>query len=135
MILFPNRLGFSGTPSDLLPLELGAPRYESGSDAKMLAYLTDPSPWCRRCDAWRSEWNVNTLLARIATADPPIRALIDTGALVTGMSNLMVARFLLENGLEWAEGCVFLDGSDKQMILMRKGWEVRHPARASPRCR
>ena len=121
-VLFPNRLGFSGTPSDLLPLELGAPRYESGSDAKMLAYLTDPQTAATM--PLENEWNVDTLLTRIATADPPIRALIDTGALVTGMSNLMVARFLLENGLAWAEGCVFLDENDKQMILMRKGWEV-----------
>jgi len=121
-VLFPNRLGFSGTPSDLLPLELGAPRYEAGSDAKMLAYLTDPqtvSPM-----KMPSDWNVDKLLTRIATSDPPIRALIDTGALITGMSNLDVARFLLEKGLAWAEGCVFLDENDRQMILMRKDWNV-----------
>ena len=40
------------------------------------------------------------------------------------MSNLDVSRFLLEKGLKWAEGCVFLDENDRQMILMRKGWEV-----------
>ena len=121
-VLFPNRLGFSGTPSDLLPLELGAPRYESGSDAKMLAYLTDPETAATM--PLDVDWNVQTLLTRIATVDPPIRALIDTGALVTGMSNLDVSRFLLEKGLKWAEGCVFLDENDRQMILMRKGWEV-----------
>jgi len=41
-LLFDQRLGFSGTPSDLLPVELGKCHYEKGSDAKMLRYLTDP---------------------------------------------------------------------------------------------
>ena len=121
-VLFPNRLGFSGTPSDLLPLELGAPRYEPGSDAKMLAYLTDPQTVTTL--PMGSDWNVNVLLTAVATADPPIRALIDTGALVTGMSNFEVARFMLEKGLKWADGCVFLDENDRQMIIMRRGWEV-----------
>jgi hypothetical protein len=35
-----KRLGFSGTPSDLLPLELGKCQYEAGSDGKMVNYLT-----------------------------------------------------------------------------------------------
>lgn len=38
-----RRLGFSGTPSDLLPLELGKCNYEKGSDGKMTYYLTSPS--------------------------------------------------------------------------------------------
>jgi hypothetical protein len=37
------RLGFSGTPSDLLPVELQPCRYEAGSDGRMLATLTDPA--------------------------------------------------------------------------------------------
>jgi hypothetical protein len=41
-MLFARRLGFSGTPSDLLPLELGKCHYEKGSDGKMLSYLTSP---------------------------------------------------------------------------------------------
>ena len=41
-MLFGRRLGFSGTPSDLLPLELGRCQYERGSDGKMLRLLTDP---------------------------------------------------------------------------------------------
>ena len=31
-MLFPSRIGFSGTPSDLLPLDLGRCGYEQGSD-------------------------------------------------------------------------------------------------------
>ena len=39
-MMFSRRLGFSGTPSDLLPLELGKCNYEKGSDGKMMSYLT-----------------------------------------------------------------------------------------------
>ena len=41
-MLFSRRIGFSGTPSDLLPLDLGRCGYERGSDGKMLHVLTDP---------------------------------------------------------------------------------------------
>ena len=79
-----------------------------------------------------SDWTVGTILKTIATAEPPLHALIDAGALITGKSNRAVAKFLLENGLEWAEGCVFLDENDAQMILMRRGpWEVIPLARVA----
>lgn len=35
-MLFTKRIGFSGTPSDLLPIELGKCHYERGSDGKMI---------------------------------------------------------------------------------------------------
>lgn len=41
-LLFQRRLGFSGTPSDLLPVELGTCHYEKGSDGKMIYFLTSP---------------------------------------------------------------------------------------------
>ena len=116
-LLFPRRLGFSGTPADLLPLELGAPKFETGTDAKVLATLADPDVVTTRFLA--DDWDVESLLRAVAVADPPARALIDVGALVTGMSNQSVARFLLDNGLAWAEGCVYLDEEDRQMVLMR----------------
>ena len=40
-MVFQHRFGFSGTPSDLLPKELGRCHYEKGSDAKMIHFLTD----------------------------------------------------------------------------------------------
>ena len=41
-MLFPRRVGFSGTPSDLLPVELGKCGYEKGDDAAMLDVVLDP---------------------------------------------------------------------------------------------
>ena len=67
---------------------------------------------------------MQSLLNRIAKADPPYHALIDTGALVTGMTNLEVATYLLQNGLETMQGVVFLDAADKKMILVRTSMKV-----------
>ena len=62
---------------------------------------------------------MESLLNEVARADPAFHALIDTGALITGVSNLEVARYLLDHGLEWCEGVVFLDELDRKMILVR----------------
>ena len=42
-MLFGRRVGFSGTPSDLLPKELGQCDYETGDDGKMLSTVLDSS--------------------------------------------------------------------------------------------
>lgn len=80
-------------------MELGRCGYEKGSDGLMIHYMTDPLIVSQA---------VMSLLIKIATHHPRIHALIDTGALITGMSNLDVARFLLP----WADGVVFLDEFD-----------------------
>jgi Ca2+-binding EF-hand superfamily protein len=121
-LLFHRRLGFSGTPSDLLPLELGKCAYERGTDGLVLHFLT--SSRIMSTFTAPQDWTVKGLLNKIATADPPYNALIDTGALITGMSNYEVAAYLLCNGLPWAQGVVFLDSSDKKMILCRDGMRI-----------
>ena len=64
--MFNSRLGFSGTPSDLLPLEFGRCHYENGSDGKMLHYLTSPLIVSfKRID---NQWNVSRyFLSRFAS--------------------------------------------------------------------
>ena len=42
-LLFTRRVGFSGTPTDLLPADLGRCAFAKGDDAKMLSTLTDPA--------------------------------------------------------------------------------------------
>jgi hypothetical protein len=69
-------------------------------------------------------WNAHSLLDYIATTQPPFHALIDTGALITGMSNKGVAQYLLEAGLPNMKGVVYLDELDRQMVLLRKGLKV-----------
>ncbi len=142
-MIFGRRIGFSGTPSDILPQELGGCQYERGSDGKVVHYLTSPTIAHHVC--LPSGWNVYSLLDFIATvsifnryfylvdlfalflqSDPPFHALIDTGALITGMSNQKVAEYLLctKGGLLGMKGVVFLDELDRQMVLLRKGFKV-----------
>lgn len=58
------------------------------------------------------------VLDSIIKSDPPFHVLIDTGALITGMSNYDVARYMLTHGLsDHFEGVVFLDHRDRKMIV------------------
>jgi hypothetical protein len=63
-MLFGRRIGFSGTPSDILPLELGSCQYERGSDGRVVHYLTSPS--IVQHVPIRAGWNSHLLLEFIA---------------------------------------------------------------------
>ena len=122
-MLVGRRVGFSGTPSDLLPEELGRCQYEIGDDSMMISTCLDRN--VASYELIEDKWNVDLLLQRIATAENPrFHALIDTGALVTGYSNYEVARKLLDLGLSWCEGVVFLDENDRQQVLVRSTGRV-----------
>ena len=120
-MLFPIRLAFSGTPSTLLPYELGEAHFMAGSDGLIVHTLTDPN--IVQCELINEGWTVTSLLNSIAS-NPNVHALIDTGALITGMSNLEVARYLLSHGLTDFAGVVFLDEFDRKMILVRSTGHV-----------
>ncbi len=117
-ILFGLRLGFSGTPSNLLPLELGECVYEACTDAKVLAELTSSLTVSYSI---ASSWTVKGFLTQLARCQGHERthALIDSGALIQGMNNFDVARFLLDQGLTEFDGVVYLDECDNQRILLR----------------
>ena len=87
-LVFGRRLGFSGTPSDLIPVECGRCQFEEGDDGKIIATLTSPAVVNFIV---MDRWSPHGLLDHIATStEPRFNALIDTGALITGMSNLQV---------------------------------------------
>lgn len=117
-MLFSCAIGFSGTPSDLLPLALGRCVFERGSDGKVTSFLTSSQVVSHSI---KHNWSVRSLLLDVARHQPPFHSLIDTGALITGMDNREVAEFLLEHGLESMDGVVYLDQRDQQMILLRTG--------------
>eukprot|EP01047_Picozoa_sp_COSAG01_P047579 COSAG01_NODE_4559_length_4922_cov_3.073813_1_plen_1390_part_10 len=126
-MLFGRRVGFSGTPSDLLPIELGQCDYESGDDGKMLSTVLDPA--VMDCENLQEGWGVDDVLDCVSqmggeNPDRRFQALIDPGALITGYSNLQVAQELLERGLTWCDGVVFLDDDDRQQVLVRATWRV-----------
>lgn len=108
-VLFGRRIGFSGTPSDLMPIELGECGYEKGSDGLVLNYMTNPDIVSH--EVIEEGWSVRSLLNTIAQANPPYHALIDTGALITGMTNYEVAAYLLDHGLPSFEGTPYSHSS------------------------
>lgn len=110
------RLGFSGTPNNLMPADLGRCEYEPGSDGRVVHVLTSPSVTTASI---KRGWTARSLLDDVACAAPAVQALIDTGALITGLDNAEAAAYLLERLPEAMEGVVYLDRHDQQMILLR----------------
>jgi hypothetical protein len=95
-VLFGTRLGFSGTPSALIPPALGSARYEAETEGRILSVLS--SRQTVSVTVLR-DWTVRRLLQAVASGPTRFHALIDTGALITGHSNQQVARLLLDLGL------------------------------------
>ncbi|CAE7946615.1 unnamed protein product [Symbiodinium sp. KB8] len=124
--LFGLCFGFSGTPNDLLPQAMGKCAYAEGDDGKILDTLSRPEVvTVQEVDAW-SPHSLLDFIAKAISSDgrPKYHALIDTGALITGMTNREVATYLLQNGLKGLEGVVFLNSLDERMVLLRDGKEV-----------
>jgi hypothetical protein len=93
-MLVGRRVGFSGTPSDLLPRELGRCDYEQGDDGKMLTTVLDPA--VASYEMLGTDWSVESILSRIAqSTSPRYHALIDTGALITGLLSCLEASRVL----------------------------------------
>jgi hypothetical protein len=114
--MFRKRVGFSGTPSDLLPRGMSC-QFEPGSEAEIALTLSNPE--VVQVHRLPKRWSAHSLLRWFASHDPPLQALIDVGALVTNMSNIEVARTLLSEGLSWAKGVVFVSQDGRQRILLR----------------
>ena len=133
--LFGSCFGFSGTPSAMLPAELKPKRVvdmmERGSNAKMIRTLTDRNltkvELLSTCVAAGEKWSVDDVMKWVAHhSTPRFNALIDTGALITGLNNEEVARRLLAvggpgTGLSGIEVCVFFDDDGGQWFVDRSG--------------
>ncbi|GBG26808.1 Hypothetical Protein FCC1311_030302 [Hondaea fermentalgiana] len=123
-LLFQKRIGFSGTPSNLLPDDLGSCMYEPGSDGKIMHVLSSDEVVTVK---HKSDWTAKSLLRDVAASQPPIHALIDTGALITGMDNEQVAHYLLDFlPRSQFEGVVYLDRADRKMFLQRSSGKSLH---------
>eukprot|EP01061_Rhynchopus_euleeides_P041314 TRINITY_DN7171_c0_g2_i1.p1 TRINITY_DN7171_c0_g2~~TRINITY_DN7171_c0_g2_i1.p1 ORF type:complete len:2989 (+),score=1239.68 TRINITY_DN7171_c0_g2_i1:95-8968(+) len=113
-----TRLGFSGTPNDLLPRSMGRCHYAEGDDGRVLDVLTDPS--IISTYVLPDGWSPLSLVQYVANGG--YTALIDTGALITGMTNLDVAKALLQNGLpSHFKGVVYMTNDGVRMVLIRNG--------------
>lgn len=119
-MLFGRTIGFSGTPSDLLPDDLGQCNFAEEEEGEII-YTLSRQDVVSCAFVPEKQWSVHQLLQDIASStNPSYFALIDSGALITGMSNEEVARFLLSNGLtdRGIEGVVFLDNQDCKVVLV-----------------
>lgn len=116
-MLFDARIGYSGTPSMLIPREMGACYYQTGQTANTIATLTSPDS--ADVDILPSNWTALSILARVAKTSR-YHALIDTGALITGLNNQQAAEALLALGLARFDGVVFFSQADVPMVLHRK---------------
>ena len=128
--LFPARLGFTGTPSDLLPMMMGKCGFADGAEGEIFQTLTSPSI-VKQIVVEERSWDSLMILDMVckprhkqhAALDQPVHALIDTGALITGMSNLDVATYLMENFERHhfpLDGVVYIGDGDVQMIYEGK---------------
>ena len=125
--LFKVRLGFSGTPTNILPSSLPPVEFDGATDGKTLAILS--SPHLVSLHHMMSGWTPESLLAYIAGRRPHFSALIDTAALLCGLENEEVAARLMNSPLTQPDGkggkggkeaCVFLArGTDLPMILLK----------------
>jgi hypothetical protein len=121
--LFATRLGFSGTPAVTLPLRLVKEvDFAAVDGGQVISTLTAPDVISvRRVE---KGWTVFTLLQLVASSG--YKALIDTGALVTGINNVEVARLLLAEGLSGLEGVVFLSREDTEPSVWLLGQNIVH---------
>ena len=115
-ILFRKRLGFTGTPSELLPMSLGKCGFAEGTEGEMIYTLTSER-FMKPALVRSRDWTTKMLLDMIAEGhemfDQPLHALIDTGALIVGMSNAEVAAYLLDRGLP-LDGVVYLGDNARE---------------------
>ncbi|CAE7493479.1 unnamed protein product [Symbiodinium necroappetens] len=122
--LFKVRLGFSGTPSNILPSSLPSVEFDGTTDGKTMAILS--SPHLVQIHHLKSGWTPQSVLRYVANRRPRFCALIDTAALLCGLENEEVAKWLMDSPLTEGEGqdakeaCIFLArGTDLPMILLK----------------
>lgn len=122
-LLFGRSLGFSGTPNNMLPLDLGVCHYEPGSDGLVLHVLG--SDKVVNVISVAPGWSAKSILdmisiSSVSSVGTVFHSLIDTGALMTGLMNEQVANYLLQIlPASSFDGVVFLDERDRQMIVLR----------------
>jgi hypothetical protein len=138
--MFSHIIGFSGTPSkDLYPVRWKAmkpmPKFNNEHETKIKEVLTSPDHVPRIAyidddaedmEKFNQDWKVTDLLENIAKCHlPPVSCLVDCGALITGFSNLEVAKYFMNDVKE--EGfcckflaCIFWDECDCPMAFERR---------------
>ena len=115
-------LGFSGTPTTVLPKAMGRLSLDERAEGAFLKLLSSRS-CVKDVHVLPVDWDVDQLLTTVANSGA--HCLIDIGALVTGFTNAEIAGKLLEKLNEEEErflGIVFIEeGSDRKVLLTQNG--------------
>eukprot|EP00929_Paragymnodinium_shiwhaense_P070628 TRINITY_DN35771_c0_g2_i1.p1 TRINITY_DN35771_c0_g2~~TRINITY_DN35771_c0_g2_i1.p1 ORF type:complete len:2134 (+),score=468.58 TRINITY_DN35771_c0_g2_i1:176-6403(+) len=125
--LFRQCFALSGTPNELLPLSMGQCIFAEADIGTVFQRLGDPNTVAVHTVG---EWSPQVLLDVIAMATDAgeqgskYHALIDCGALITGLSGAQVAEHLLVRGLPDKQGVVFIDEKDTKVCMLRDGFRV-----------
>ena len=115
-VIFETRLGFSGTPSNLLPTALYPCKFQVGTQATILNTLLDPRIVAlkRMVGAWTPRMILDMVCKN------KYNALIDTGALITGYSNHGVIKYVLQHDeFNMFDVGVFLNDHDEQVFVTK----------------
>ncbi|CAE7232459.1 unnamed protein product, partial [Symbiodinium sp. CCMP2456] len=120
-MLFSSRIGFSGTPSSLLPEDLGTCLFEAENEGEILSVLSDEQHVVPPLIEMAADWSPESILSMVAKSkDPVYHCLIDTGALVMGFTNEEVAKVLLKMlPEELFDGVAYFDDRDAPMVILR----------------
>ena len=115
-VLFDTRLGFSGTPSNLLAPSLVPCAFQPGTQAKVLHTLLNPSILSLKRK--RGAWVPKDLLKMVLVDG--YNALIDTGALITGLDNSQVAKYIMQNDKHGRfDAAVFIDRTGERVFITK----------------
>jgi hypothetical protein len=116
-MLFASRIGFSGTPSNLLPLSLRNCIYDAGTQAHVVRTFVDPSISASEPFSLDSGNPSEALLRRAARGD--FHALVDTGAVITGLSQRETAYRLLQLLPSGFDAVAYVDEAGEKRALVR----------------
>eukprot|EP00913_Durusdinium_trenchii_P026504 g24868.t1 len=78
----------------------------------------------KRPDTPVDGWLPKKVATARSSSRPKYHALIDSGALVTGLSNSEVAEYLLSHGLEGLDGVLFLNERNERVVLERDSMKI-----------
>ena len=118
--LFDTRLGFSGTPSNLLAPSLVPCAFQPGTQAKVLNVLLNPN--ILRLKRHKGAWSPKDLLKMLLAEGH--NALIDTGALITGFDNRQVAQYMMRNDrADRFDAAVFIDRTGERVYITKTNLE------------
>lgn len=151
--LFTTKVGFSGTPTSLLPPAFGPCHFEAGTDGQMFSLLV--SPEVTSASELPADWTAESLVllaargltmngdtqdrtpSRMAEKSPTpmavsahrphrtFHALIDLGALVTGIENEDAARILCSSLPKDFTGVAYFGAGDSRLLMTRAGMLVQ----------